>query len=232
MERPGDDHIPAKVFYPKEYRNNGSLKGNYPKAPSHQGCNGEFKKDEEYFAMILAPLVGDQSPGGKALLFDLKHQLKKYPDKTRWFSRIMNKTQYFVSRTYTGIVLPQKNMAYPIDGKRIDRVIWKITRGLYYLIFKKILPLNQWHVSKVYQPGVPLPEILLPQLQEIPAAGLHKDIFVYKYSHRTEPPKEHVIIMRFWGSIHFVTTFHEADCNCYVCEEKNKNPQAVISTKF
>jgi hypothetical protein len=220
LDRHGDDHIPAKVFYPKEYRTNGKLKRNLPKAPSHQGCNGKYQKDEEYFAMILAPLVVDKSPGGRALFSDLQYQLKKYPDKTRWFSRIMRKTQYFMGRTYTGLILPQRNMAYPIDGPRIEKVIWKIARGIFFLNFKNIIPKNHWNVISVYPPGVPFPEHLKDHLLQITAAGVHEEIFVYKYGHRTEDPKEHVIIMRFWESIHFVVIFHGLDCNCERCLKK------------
>lgn len=159
-DRQSDDHVPAKVFYPKEYRKNGKLKRRLPKAPAHQGCNGQYKLDEQYFAMILAPLVINRSPGGLALFRDLRNQMLKYPDKTRWFSKIMNKTQYFLRRTVTGIILPQRKMFYPIDGPRIDRVVLKIARGIYYLNFKKTLPSNHQFVTNVYPPGVPLPEHL------------------------------------------------------------------------
>jgi hypothetical protein len=125
------DHVPPKSFFPQP------RPSNLITVPSCNDCNGGAAKDEDYFfATFMFSDAGITSPG-KALWKQRLHSMFSKSDgvhrtiTTRLtYQRITRARRVYLGRRIT----PQ------FDERRLERVIRKIARGLYYFEFEETLP--------------------------------------------------------------------------------------------
>lgn len=199
------DHVPPKQFYAREIRK--KHKPNLFTLPVHSSCNKAYQKDEDYYVHTIAPLAMD-SYSGKTIWTDISNQFKREQGQ-RIAKMILGELHP------SGIILPFGKVAKKFDGNRVWRVVWKITRGLFFKETGRFLPEMTPRIYKIFSPGEkPSPEYdFVPHLK---SHGQYPGVFDYKY---LEVPdgKFHFWAMLFWDRIIKFVGFHDPDCNCEIC---------------
>jgi len=205
------DHVPPRQFYAREVRTKHSP--NLFTLPVHSSCNKAYQKDEDYFMHSIAPLAME-SYSGKALWHDISKQYGR-PQGRRIGKMILEEFQERPS----GLILPSGKVAKKFDGQRVWRVVWKITRGLFFKEMGRFLPDETPRTYKIFSAGEnPPPEFdfvrnLLPQ-------GQYPGVFDYKYIEFTEK-NFHFWAMLFWDKIIIFVGFHDPHCKCKICIDKS-----------
>ncbi|MBI5678953.1 MAG: hypothetical protein HZC52_10815 [Planctomycetes bacterium] len=112
------------------------------------------------------------------------------------------------------------------DDKRLWRIIWKITRGLFFKEVGKALPENLPIKREMFSPGEnPPPEYDL--LTTLTPLGQYPMVFDYRYAVN----KRHSIYlweMLFWNRIIVLVGFHAPGCSCTECINDPVNPKADL----
>ncbi|MFA6448357.1 MAG: hypothetical protein WCX65_02720 [bacterium] len=135
------EHIPPEAFF----INRPEFKVNLLTLPTHKKCNGSFKKDEERF--IINILGNAKCPGiedafwGNNLDRTMQHKFDYLKNKwgddlsnVRWGEWDFAKNEKI--KEVNGKYLP----AYEVDRVAFNKIIWKITQGLFYWETKTYLP--------------------------------------------------------------------------------------------
>jgi hypothetical protein len=120
-----DDHIPPQCLFGKPRPND------LIRIPSCIRCNNEASKDDEYFKtiLVLKDKAGDH-PEAVAIRPSVVRALRK--SKKRAFARsLARRSQPISIMSPVGLYLGRR-MAYNVDLKRLDRVVARITKGLFY----------------------------------------------------------------------------------------------------
>jgi len=209
------DHIPPKVIFPKGWRKN------LLTFPTHYACNKKLSEDEEYFARVLALIVGDQSPSGFGMFLDFQRQVQRHPKHLKMIFNIMNGIRRITS---SGLHLPPGTISITIDKNRFRRVVWKITRGLYFKQLGKVLPENHFHEYRHFGIEKDWPVFLRKFFLEIPPDdGSSKTFASYSYLEEGTPNLR-IFVFRFWEAEVFCTIFHDVDCSCGDCSSINGGP--------
>lgn len=121
------DHVPAKQFFPKAVRS--TLRGRLWKVPTHKRCNQQCKLDEEYFYHYFYPLVGCQNEAmGRVMLEDLKRRAAE-PQSRAIIRRMFRE---MTRQSPGGIHLPPNMVRVNFNMVRVQSVIMKIAKGLFY----------------------------------------------------------------------------------------------------
>lgn len=137
------DHIPPRQFYASLYRK--ELKLNLTTSQTHKSCNFGYKHDEDYFFHSLAPIAMNTKSGSAAFLDIIK--ASKYEESKGLIKKVLNE---FTHKPYGQLCLPHGLIGKKIEIERINRVIWKITRGLYFKEFDEFIPEQIEHVIMLY----------------------------------------------------------------------------------
>jgi len=109
-------------------REKGAFK-NLETFPTHRKCNIAFKEDEEYVARVMSLFVGDKNPIGNALLTDFGRHAQSHPEHSLVLKNIL---QNVSSQMPSGLYMPSGKLSLNFYGERVERVFWKIARGLYF----------------------------------------------------------------------------------------------------
>lgn len=118
------DHVPARQLFPSSVVQQGRTQ--LRTVISHRSCNQSFQADEDYFRATVLPF-SEGTPGARALLDDHRRVRVERPTVAQqWESRITNVTP-------NGLLLPAGTFGMTVDDRRLNRVIWKVVRGLVYL---------------------------------------------------------------------------------------------------
>jgi hypothetical protein len=190
------DHIPPKgIFHPK-YRNN-----NLITVPAHRNCNKKFEKDDEYFRdnIVLASCEVNKKAQE---LFDDKI-IHAYQNKKAQGYRRMQVKQLNSVEVHTPTGLYVKTLPIKIfETKRIDAVISRICRGLYYHRFKFILPIKcKIQVDLLKPEAIDLRTRLIGKRQ---FQVVVPDIFEYVFIGCNENPETNLFFLFFYNCF----TFH------------------------
>ncbi|OGC39238.1 hypothetical protein A2Y85_08755 [candidate division WOR-3 bacterium RBG_13_43_14] len=213
------DHIPAKQFFPSDYIKKENVQ--LITRPTHKSCNKTFQKDEDYFKLSMGAAAND-TPVLKAIWKDMARQVGKV--KTRRL-RLMVFSEFKKEvRTQSGLIIPGI-VAKTFDKKRIFRIIWKVTRGLFYIQFSQILPASTEHfISYVQRSESMFSMDLLKYLFSLTLRekelGDHKEVFSYRYFF-TEKRDFHSWIILLWSRHPFFVFHHIPNCNCDRCSHNN-----------
>jgi hypothetical protein len=118
------DHAPPKQFFAPAIR-----KQHAPQLltiPVHDACNKAYQLDEDYFVHTLMPFAR-QTYAGRAIYDEVlaKFRAGKKAGLTRG---VLNEFE----PQPRGLVLPGNKVVKRFQGKRLQRVGWKIVRGLYF----------------------------------------------------------------------------------------------------
>ncbi len=205
-----DDHVPPRQFYAKSIRKIHAL--NLFTLPVHKSCNRSYQKDEDYFVHSLAPLAM-HSYSGNAIWADISNQFKRPQGKT---IRQMIRKEF--DRRPSGIILPRGKVLKRFNGKRIWRVVWKITRGLFFKEKSQFLPEDTPRLFKIISVDEkPPPEFAY--VRDIPSRGQYPGVFDYKYADIAEFNNFHFWAMLFWDKIIMLIAFHDPECPCHKCKD-------------
>lgn len=205
------DHVPPKQFYPTSIRKRHNL-SSVSTLPTHRACNESYQKDEVYFAHSVGCIAQD-SYSGQALWKDLASQYKK-PRGNRIAKMIL---QEFDQRP-SGIILPSGKVAKNLDGERVWRVVWKITRGLFFWEHRRLLPEYTPSTFKITSPNEEPPKEFA-YVANTPSKGQYPVVFDYKYKVFSEHNNFNVWAMLFWDSIIMLVLFEDPACPCETCKK-------------
>lgn len=133
-----DDHIPPKNLFLKKYR---SMGHDLIAVPAHSTCNKSFEKDDEYFRYcLLIPAYWTSELARE--LWDRKLRKQIHRKESANFRKYILKNLTPVEiKTPSGLFLGTQEAAM-LDSKRMDGVVERIARGIYYSINKNILPID------------------------------------------------------------------------------------------
>jgi hypothetical protein len=123
------EHIPPKGFF------KGST-GQFRTVPACNVCNNASSEDDEELRNYISILVGKQTPASKTLWEKGAHKSLKRSTKLR--SKLMRSMQEVEVKTEDGT--KTKRLAFSIPADLYQRVFERVTRGLYFLHIKKVLP--------------------------------------------------------------------------------------------
>ena len=130
----------------------------------------------------------------------MKNQLHR-PKSERFRKYLLKNIMYSEVHTPTGIFLGKADVAM-LDAKRMDRVIDRITRGIYYKINKNILPVD-WSVDvQMLDPREGKKQIKNFKIQnELISIG--NETFKYYWKPSIEDDKISLMWLIFFNSVYF-----------------------------
>ena len=204
------DHVPPKQFYAEELRLRINL-SQLVTIPAHGACNRAYEKDEEYFTWSLSPLaVG--STAGDALARDRVQKLKRRNRLARLYEMVRREFDRFPS----GLHLPGGRVVKHFDGGRVNRIVWKLARGLYFHHNDSVLPDDTPFTTELIEPErareTAGTNALWERVKSQPPCGSYGGVFEYKYFVATIDDKTlHSWGMLLWDKIMVFVAHHDPD---------------------
>ena len=193
------EHVPPKAFYPKNVRAGLNLQALF----AHKICNEDYRKDEEYFQhTLLIEVLNQKSPITKQLLSDLRRRSRK-PQTPALMRKILKGAS---NVTPGGIHLPKKVLQVEVDQLRIERVVLKIVRGLFYIENGNFLPLENAKDIRFCLNKNEVPELYRLYWPHTELRSVCQEVFSYKYF---KFENLHLYSLMFWEAIMFRVAFEE-----------------------
>lgn len=217
------DHIPPKQIFPTRARkaNLSKLETRY----THKSCNQSYQEDENYFADWMASISDIRHPNIDPRRDVLRRNEKEENEGTAKRKYIKELKEHAKTPIYSPegylLIIPQRR-------ESIDRAIWKIIRGLYFIEHqdRTILPENTNHSigrpitvrnQRLLIPSTFSPEEqilinnLLIALDNRPSMGKYPAIFDYKYDSgsvsQSPQLRKYTWVLILHGSIIIVVNF-------------------------
>lgn len=205
------DHVPPKQLFARSLRRAQHLQ--FDTLPVHDACNQAYKRDEEYFVHTLMPF-GLGSVAGQAVYDDV---LKKYRrrEKVGLTLRVLGE---FDPRP-SGLFLPGGKVVKRFAGERLQRIAWKIVRGLFFLHHGRALPATTTTVVSLTAPGEIPPQHFLHfmSLPDRVEHGRYPGVFAYRHDNFTESGNTHYWALLLWDRMIITVIFHDPLCRCVNC---------------
>jgi len=198
-----DDHVPPKAFYPKKIRAGLNLQV----VPTHKTCNESYKADEEYFQHAFLIEVLNQKPPITKHLMDDFHRRSQKPQTPALARKILKGVS---SVTSGGIYLPNGKLQVEIDQLRIENVVLKIVRGLFYIENNRFLPLKNAKDIRFCSNESEVPEFYRLYWPHAKLNGVCPEVFSYKYFY-FEYKKLHLYTSLFWQAVMSCVAFEEPE---------------------
>ena len=214
------DHVPPQQIFPSRIRKKFNL-SKLVTLPTHRKCNEAFQADEVYFFNKIG-MVDYKNPVLREVWYDIRRSAQK-PESQRFNQMLLSQVRE-EAKTPGGIIIPGK-VAIEYDDTRINRVLWKIVRGLFFIEFSRILPEDTIHIVTYFQ-GQNLgidPESVVKILNIVRNSdehGQYKRIFAYKYVVNPEEKKCAAWAVLFWDRHLFLAAHHDPDCDCDKCKSR------------
>jgi hypothetical protein len=197
-ERVSADHVPPKQFYAPRLRQDINL-NQLQTLPTHAQCNRSYSHDEEYVVAAFVPLAKGTLAANR--LFD--HHVAKF--RRGEMQGLMRKIIASFDRRPSGLVLPQGQVLMRVEGERAKRVVWKIVRGLFYLKYTKVLPVDTPYMVEVQEPASKAVSEYAEFWDEVkrqPSQGPYQGVFAFKYLEVSEAEDRlHLWGMLWWDKI-------------------------------
>ncbi len=124
------DHVPPKGLFPEP------RPSDLITVPSCVECNKETEKDEDYFRATFMFSNAGISPAGKKLWEKLDKMDKKNLGLRR---KIAQDIKHVNLVTPSGLFIRRQTASFP-DSVRIENVVRKIVKGLYYHEYNERIP--------------------------------------------------------------------------------------------
>ena len=206
-----NDHVPPRQFYTAEIRK--IHNPNMLTIPVHESCNKSYQFDEDYFVNTLSPFAKG-SYSGDSLLKDV---FKKYSDgiKRPLLHKILNEFE----RNPSGLILPANLVAKRFEGNRLERVAWKIVRGLYFHHFNQVFSTGKISSLSIIFPDQVPPKEFLIALGDLDGLGSYPGVFDYKFIRVPELEDFNYWGILLWDRIILIVAFHGLECSCAQCLE-------------
>jgi hypothetical protein len=202
VERTNIDHVPPQSFFAPSVR-----KANHPLQlltfRVHESCNTSFQLDEQYFVYSLTPFALG-SYAGNELYKHMREKFRRMKNRPL-VGRILGEFEVRPG----GLILPDGKVIKRFDSNRIDRVIWKILRGLFFLHHGKTLPRElklKWTLTG--PDDGPPPEHFQNFTSNHSSYGKYPGVFAYQFDTYPEiTPKGHYWAFLFWDRIIITVAF-------------------------
>lgn len=207
------DHVPPQRIFGQAVRaeHNPQLEWLY----THTACNSAYRDDEEYFVVSFAGQA--QSETGAAVIADLKRAYAKGHSR----GLIRETINRFESvRTSEGLI------TFQYDSARTNRVVWKLTRGLYFKDVGVVLPDTAKHVvvltNRVTAERIIMDTVgeVYPHVRDTESMGTYGAVFDYKWLGVRDDDgagRMHAMAMLLWDGILAFVIFHDPTCRCVRC---------------
>ena len=192
------DHVPPKGFFPEP------RPSDLITVPSCVKCNKDTEKDEDYFRATFMFSNAGITPAGKKLWNQkLDNMYKKNLGLRRKIAQDFKKVKLVPSR---GLFIRSQTASFP-DSARIDNVVCKIVKGLYYHEYNEIIPSSICIAARFVQTQEDKNEAFKYELQF--GSRSWPGVFEYRFD-RTSKKNECIFwLMRFYGCI----IFYAIGCN-------------------
>lgn len=207
------DHLPPKQFYAPSLRSQLNL-SSLITLPAHGVCNKSYEKDEEYFTWSLAPLVAG-SIAGTALI---NHHGRKFSrQKSKRLGEMI--LREFEPRP-SGLQLPGRMVVKRSQGARIQRVVWKLARGLFFFETSRVLQENTPWTMQLVGPSMVRTQPRNAVWETVKAQtprGSYGGVFEYKYLYgAADQGSLHCWGMLLWDRIMVFVGHQDPDQNIRV----------------
>jgi hypothetical protein len=197
------DHVPPRQFFPKATRS--SLRDPLWKVPTHRRCNQSYKLDEENFYHTFYALVGYHNAAmGPVVLDDLKRRAAK-PQSKAIIRRMLKET---TRQSPGGILLPPGVVRVNYNMVRVQNVVVKIAKGLFYKDYCRYLPRDCFTHMELCERVQDLQPVFdkLWRVKELQTDSA--DPKVFRYWH-IELEGQHYCSMLFWEAFMFCMVFRD-----------------------
>jgi hypothetical protein len=201
------DHVPPEQIFAKSIRK--QFNPQLLTLPTHLTCNQSFKHDEDYFVNTLLPHAID-SPAGWEFGQGLRAKIKNGKE-IPLFKKILSE---FEDRP-SGLILPKGLVVKRHDHIRIERIVWKIFRGLYFHHEGKFLPEETPHKFLEMLVGKPKESTYLPWLNTQPSNGKYPGVFDYRRLQLPSKKWPNLWAFLLWDSIVMIMAFQAPQPQSY-----------------
>jgi hypothetical protein len=187
------DHIPPRGMFPN------------PKptdlitVPCCKQCNEETMLDDEYFRWFVATGSGE-SPEAERLVKE--RVLKRFRDRPALLETILRGSVLVDVYSKGGIFLEQRP-GFRYDRKRIQRIIEKITRGLFW--HEKGSRLGNDYSVIDFKLNPVMPDELLQVVQTTPLKSVANGIFRYGFTQCAEDENSALWVFVFFDQMLILT---------------------------
>lgn len=188
------DHVPPRHYFATRLRRQFNL-DRLITLRTHVACNSAYREDEEYFSAAVAPLA-IHTPTGLALVEDMFDRAANGS-----MTKLVNHSIAEFEENPPEIVVPEGKIAKRIRRSRVERIIWKIVRGLFFHRHGEVLPESTPHAARLLSPDEPVPDVYKYVVATEPL-GPYATAFDYKNQLYQFATKAHdVWALLFWDGI-------------------------------
>jgi len=199
-----DHHIPPKNLFSEDDRTN------LIKVPSCESCNNQASKDDEYFRLVLTLREDVRNhPDVKAVLPIAMRSLRR-PEASIFRANFIKGLKRIHPTTPSGLILPVRG-AYTLDLMRIERVLQRLTKGLFFHLKGYRLP-NDYSVS-IFAPFTMrnlawetvqwFAENVLEPLGKQTGIVVGRKVFLYKFLFTDSDPSSSIWLYLFYERVVF-----------------------------
>ena len=209
------DHCPPLALFAREIRKQHNI-SQLVTIPVHENCNASYTRDEEYFVATLVPLARG-SGAGDAILAQFMAGTRESDGKLKLARKVLREFELRPG----GLHLPSGRIVKRQQGDRIERVAWKIARGLYFHEHGKILPISTPRGCEITPPGQLPPEHFqaVISLPDDETRGRYAAVFDYRFrAFNTDTGKVNYWAFLIWDRIIMIVYSHDPEsCPCPDC---------------
>lgn len=194
------DHIPPKCMFPNNSRKN------LITVPACRECNSATSKDDEYFRMVVASASNAGSAAAKILREKVVPGAKIKPGLVNMFRSSIHDIEVF---SECGTCIGERP-AYKYQASRVQPIVDKIVRGLFYKNFGEYLSRGYCVDNFGIQPD--LPAEMIPMITTLPINKVVANVFEYRcYADPEDPHHSYWFLMFYEDVLCFTRTISEAE---------------------
>jgi hypothetical protein len=197
------DHVPPLAFFPekKDAADGEDYRSNLITVPACEACNHGFSADDEYAAYVVLCALGNNSIA-----------LTQWQTKAMRAMRKNRAVASYFARATPVIVDGKATIQYKVDTPRLQRVMVRIAKGLYWKEYGQKLA-GKWHalspqMGSSTTPIAPIWDSLLASLRQLPwrtgDAVSSPRVFNYKIIPQEVDPRAPVFLLRFYEGLEFL----------------------------
>ena len=199
------DHVPPARWFSTAIKQ--EFNPNLEWLPTHTTCNREYKLDEEYFFNSMLP-VALKSPVGRSAFWDLARGFRHKPQLA---------LGHQIRKEFGSIELPGGRRAKFYDGDRVQRVLCKVVRGLFFRASNRVLPPRLDYEIEIVEP-MRAPERLpshpwFAVVRDTEPLSKYNAVFSYKWLSAFDTEiRIHCFSLLLWDSLVVLVRFHDPSC--------------------
>lgn len=198
------DHVPPRNIFPKPRPNN------LITVPACKKCNEEASKDDEYFRLMLVMRDDVYVEPNVKQLWKTSYRGLKWSTKRGMAHNLVKNIRHGPTYTNSGIYLGNRS-TYNVDLYRLDRVMERIIKGLFYHHAGYVLPkeyiARSFSVDGLVNDNVwddPELKNMLGVLSELKPVAIGKNIFSYKFLRLSDDINGSFWLFTFFSKVSFL----------------------------